>query len=248
MRKPSARPKCSTDRWRWWAPDFPILAFSQNDETRAGHRSASRANSRRAARACCSPAAPPRARASLPVDRGASRDRTHAHDSEFLPARRHARASTRGLDPDVPPHLAQSDRDRLMLTALINGRVLRESRASSTGSPCSSTDERIMRHRARDDARVNAAVAHDLNGHRLLPGFIDTQVNGGGGVLFNDAPTVESIRAIGRAHRRFGTTGFLPDAHQRRFPRDRERARRPSATRSARACPACSASTSKVRS
>jgi N-acetylglucosamine-6-phosphate deacetylase len=35
-------------------------------------------------------------------------------------------------------------------------------------------------------------------------------VNGGGGVLFNDAPSVESIRAIGRAHRRFGTTGFLP--------------------------------------
>jgi N-acetylglucosamine-6-phosphate deacetylase len=44
----------------------------------------------------------------------------------------------------------------------------------------------------------------------LLPGFIDSQVNGGGGVLFNDAPTVETIRAIGQAHRRFGTTGFLP--------------------------------------
>lgn len=44
----------------------------------------------------------------------------------------------------------------------------------------------------------------------LLPGFIDLQVNGGGGVLFNDAPTVEGIAAIARAHRRFGTTGFLP--------------------------------------
>ena len=44
----------------------------------------------------------------------------------------------------------------------------------------------------------------------LLPGFIDLQVNGGGGVLFNDAPTVEGIAAIGRAHRRFGTTGYLP--------------------------------------
>jgi N-acetylglucosamine-6-phosphate deacetylase len=44
----------------------------------------------------------------------------------------------------------------------------------------------------------------------LVPGFIDTQVNGGGGVLFNDAPTVEGIAAIGAAHRRFGTTGFLP--------------------------------------
>jgi N-acetylglucosamine-6-phosphate deacetylase len=29
-------------------------------------------------------------------------------------------------------------------------------------------------------------------------------------VLFNDAPTVGTIRRIGAAHRRFGTTGFLP--------------------------------------
>src|SRR5262249_2571165 len=28
--------------------------------------------------------------------------------------------------------------------------------------------------------------------------------------LFNDAPSVEAIRAIGAAHRKFGTTGFLP--------------------------------------
>ncbi|MET0308099.1 MAG: N-acetylglucosamine-6-phosphate deacetylase [Sphingomonas sp.] len=54
------------------------------------------------------------------------------------------------------------------------------------------------------------AVRHDLAGRMLVPGFIDTQVNGGGGVLFNDSPTVEGIAAIGAAHRRFGTTGFLP--------------------------------------
>ena len=50
----------------------------------------------------------------------------------------------------------------------------------------------------------------DIAGSYLLPGFIDTQVNGGGGVLFNDETTVEGIAAIGAAHRRFGTTGFLP--------------------------------------
>ena len=51
---------------------------------------------------------------------------------------------------------------------------------------------------------------HDLQGAWLLPGFIDAQVNGGGGVLFNNAPTVDTLRRIGEAHRRFGTTGFLP--------------------------------------
>lgn len=50
----------------------------------------------------------------------------------------------------------------------------------------------------------------DLRGGWLVPGFIDTQVNGGGGVLFNDEPTVAGIAAIGRAHARFGTTGFMP--------------------------------------
>jgi N-acetylglucosamine-6-phosphate deacetylase len=49
-----------------------------------------------------------------------------------------------------------------------------------------------------------------LGGGDLLPGFIDAQVNGGNGVLFNDTPSVEGIKAIGAAHRRFGTTGFLP--------------------------------------
>jgi N-acetylglucosamine-6-phosphate deacetylase len=52
--------------------------------------------------------------------------------------------------------------------------------------------------------------AWDLCGHILAPGLIDIQVNGGGGVMFNDAPTVETIRTIGEAHRRFGTTGFMP--------------------------------------
>ena len=50
----------------------------------------------------------------------------------------------------------------------------------------------------------------DLDGGLLAPGFIDVQVNGGGGVLFNDQPSVEGIRAISQAHRRYGTTGLLP--------------------------------------
>lgn len=59
-------------------------------------------------------------------------------------------------------------------------------------------------------ALADGARAVDLAGGWLLPGFIDTQVNGGGGVLFNDKASVEGIAAIGAAHARFGTTGFLP--------------------------------------
>lgn len=54
----------------------------------------------------------------------------------------------------------------------------------------------------------------------LAPGFIDLQVNGGGGILFNDRPDAEAMLAIARAHRRFGTTACLPtlitDAPERR--------------------------------
>jgi N-acetylglucosamine-6-phosphate deacetylase len=52
----------------------------------------------------------------------------------------------------------------------------------------------------------------------LAPGFVDLQVNGGGGVLLNDQPTAGGMRAIARAHRRYGTTACLPtlitDTHE----------------------------------
>lgn len=54
------------------------------------------------------------------------------------------------------------------------------------------------------------AETYDLEGRVLAPGYIDVQVNGGGGVLFNDAPTVETVATIAAAHRTFGTTGMLP--------------------------------------
>lgn len=49
-----------------------------------------------------------------------------------------------------------------------------------------------------------------LNGGILAPGFVDLQVNGGGGVMLNDAPTVETLRTMAAAHRRLGATSFLP--------------------------------------
>jgi N-acetylglucosamine-6-phosphate deacetylase len=44
----------------------------------------------------------------------------------------------------------------------------------------------------------------------LAPGFVDVQVNGGGGVLLNDQPTEAGARRIVEAHRKGGTTGCLP--------------------------------------
>ena len=41
-------------------------------------------------------------------------------------------------------------------------------------------------------------------------GFVDLQVNGGGGALFNEAPTIETLQMIIGAHRRFGTVAILP--------------------------------------
>jgi N-acetylglucosamine-6-phosphate deacetylase len=54
------------------------------------------------------------------------------------------------------------------------------------------------------------AVRHALGGGVLAPGLIDWQVNGGRGVLFNETPTVEGVRAIVEAHRADGVTSLLP--------------------------------------
>ncbi|SHF20900.1 N-acetylglucosamine-6-phosphate deacetylase [Kaistia soli DSM 19436] len=50
----------------------------------------------------------------------------------------------------------------------------------------------------------------ELDGGLLAPGFVDLQVNGGGGALLNEVTTVEGVRTICAAHARFGTTSLLP--------------------------------------
>jgi N-acetylglucosamine-6-phosphate deacetylase len=96
-----------------------------------------------------------------------------------------------------------------MLQALINGHVAARD-GFLDGYAVLVEDGWIADIVADTDPRIADTQRHDLGGAMLLPGFIDTQVNGGGGVLFNDAPTVETIRRMGAAHRKFGTTGFLP--------------------------------------
>lgn len=81
--------------------------------------------------------------------------------------------------------------------------------------------ERFLDDRAVvvEGARIAAIVPHserpdgavrDLGGGLLAPGYVDVQVNGGGGVLFNQAPTPEGIARIAAAHRKHGTIGLLP--------------------------------------
>ena len=96
-----------------------------------------------------------------------------------------------------------------MRVALVNGRILSGGRLVNNATVLLQGG-RIEALLDPSDARCKSAQPLDLKGQLLVPGFIDVQVNGGGGVLFNDEPSVAAIRAIGAAHRRFGTTGFLP--------------------------------------
>jgi N-acetylglucosamine-6-phosphate deacetylase len=95
-----------------------------------------------------------------------------------------------------------------MLQAFRNGRILTEQGIES--------ERTLLVRGGRIEALVGAREVVgadrviDLRGALLAPGFIDCQVNGGGGELFNDDPSVETVATIARAHRQFGTTGFLP--------------------------------------
>jgi N-acetylglucosamine-6-phosphate deacetylase len=71
-------------------------------------------------------------------------------------------------------------------------------------------DDRIIALRPRAELPANIALETLPEGLWLAPGFIDIQVNGGGDVLFNDAPTPETIDQIAAAHLRLGTTSLLP--------------------------------------
>jgi N-acetylglucosamine-6-phosphate deacetylase len=96
-----------------------------------------------------------------------------------------------------------------MHEALINGRIVAHG-GILTAHAVVIQDGWIADIVTDEDASLKGLAVHDLKGALLLPGFIDTQVNGGGGVLFNDDPSALTIRRIAAAHRKFGTTGFLP--------------------------------------
>lgn len=94
-------------------------------------------------------------------------------------------------------------------TVYCNGRVLTDS-GFRDDLAVIVADGRISELRPASSASPHEVEKFDLNGNYLIPGFIDVQVNGGGGVLFNDDPSVHGVRIIAEAHRKFGTTGLLP--------------------------------------
>lgn len=96
-----------------------------------------------------------------------------------------------------------------MTSALINGRIFTGTHWIDDHALVIEQD-RILDICPVDELTLDLKSQVDLKNMMLLPGFIDTQVNGGGGVLFNDAPTLETLARIGASHRQFGTTGFLP--------------------------------------
>ncbi|ABC33601.1 N-acetylglucosamine-6-phosphate deacetylase [Hahella chejuensis KCTC 2396] len=95
-----------------------------------------------------------------------------------------------------------------MLTALTDGRIF-------TGESLLSQQALIIEggriHSITPEHQIPAGAARiSLNGMLLAPGYIDVQVNGGGGALFNDNPSPAVLREMGAAHRRYGTTAFMP--------------------------------------
>ena len=75
-------------------------------------------------------------------------------------------------------------------------------------------DDRVLLTRDGHVAEISDSVPAeaeiiDVNGLLIAPGFIDLQVNGGGGVMFNNQPDVAGIARICSAHAQFGTTALM---------------------------------------
>ena len=108
-----------------------------------------------------------------------------------------------------------------MLQAIVNGRIF-DGETVHEHKAVLIEDDHIAALVDSEQIPADIGMSYDLEGGTLIPGFIDLQVNGGGGVLFTAAPTVDSLRIIGAAHRQYGTTGFLPTVITTRFDVMRE--------------------------
>lgn len=104
---------------------------------------------------------------------------------------------------DVPMgHLGSADTFTIAAPLLFDGTAMR---GPATVSISNARIESISFGEPKAPASTKLP-----DGVILAPGFIDIQVNGGGGVLLNDQPTEAGVRRIVQAHRGGGTTGVLP--------------------------------------
>ena len=114
----------------------------------------------------------------------------------------------------LPGATAAFAADRIWPLTGLEGGPLRDHAVVVEGGRIQSVSPRAALSIAGPTAGLAAGPAEipvrDLGNVDLVPGFIDVQVNGGGGALFNDSPDLPGLRTIVRAHRRFGTTSLLP--------------------------------------
>jgi N-acetylglucosamine-6-phosphate deacetylase len=108
-----------------------------------------------------------------------------------------------------PPFWKESDNTRMTSTFAVTGGKIFDGSRFLDHSIMIVADGKIA------DIVTNDALPADIQrveagGAWIVPGFIDLQVNGGGGVLFNNQPDVEGIRTICATHARYGTTALLP--------------------------------------
>lgn len=89
-----------------------------------------------------------------------------------------------------------------------NGRIFDGERLLSGHAARFEGDRLVAIEPDRESASAGATV--DLAGDIVSPGYVDLQVNGGGGIMFNDAPSVATLRRIAAAHRRLGVAALLP--------------------------------------
>lgn len=101
-----------------------------------------------------------------------------------------------------------------MITALVNAKLLNA--FSNSGEKVEDrhaviiTDGVIRDVVLENDLPLDVEHTIDCDGKYLAPGFFDTQVNGGGGILFNDDTSVQALETLYKAHAQFGTRFILP--------------------------------------